>query len=385
MYPVCYMRSLPPPGVDRYVQADVLLIVTPAGVFSDPVTVRAVGPDSYGFETEATLNGSNLQLQEVQSTEALPDVIDFHDPMVLEWQVSPDGGTIRLGGAQSRNRTYVTRDVPNTGSRFYTLLHNSCRDADGLTDEAQVIAAIWSDFTDLEVYRVDPTGKTQGTKLTYYGSWSCQHYSTAHLLEHGDGQCGAWAKFFIDEMGAQGINHTNEYVLFYHVSTNFDYGFCVKNWQFTSSNGMSHSLSYPYLNLDGSPFIVNNAYQWVYKQVDNTPGIQGQGREPGGPDEPASLFGNHQVVKIDNNTVITYYDPSYGITYTNLSEIDGSAIDGYYYNPDPTVGWAVHEVDVQMDLNGDNDSLDIVIVPYVHLFAKNLAGNQLQEITDEYP
>ena len=55
-------------------------------------------------------------------------------------------------------------------------------------------------------------------------------------------------------------------------------------------------------------------------------GVAGQGNGT-----PASLFNNHQMLKITNALGTTYYDPSYGVTYTSAADFDSKAIAGYFY------------------------------------------------------
>ncbi len=199
---------------------------------------------------------------------------------------------------------------------------------------------------------------------------------TRNTTPAGDGQCGAWAHLFIDAMGAQGINHTNEYVIFYQsdgaAPNDFSFGFAVNNWSFASGTGISGDANYPFLNVPGTPEYSGSSYSWRFAEVTDDTGVPGQGTT-----NPKSLFSNHQVVKIGTQ----YYDPSYGVTYSSLADIDDNAVDGYYEKKDVPV----NELQVGLDLNGDTYVTDTWVLTFAWVFKKNPIGNQLIEIPIEYP
>ena len=100
-----------------------------------------------------------------------------------------DGGSTWCSAGTSANQTYVTLGDPLT-TVYHTLVHLGCKNADGENTAANCTSKIWAEFTDRDVRRVD------GVQLTYYASYTCCNVTTASLLANGDGQCGAWAKFF---------------------------------------------------------------------------------------------------------------------------------------------------------------------------------------------
>jgi hypothetical protein len=105
------------------------------------------------------------------------------------------------------------------------------------------------------------------------------------------------------------------------------------------------------------------SYNWTFSEVNDAPGIAGQGNS-----NPASMFNNHQVM-IDGQ----YYDPSYGVQYSSLQDIDNS-IDGFYIEGT----YAVDEPLVNLDLNGDGDAIDLGVVVNVRLFRINPAGLDIE-------
>jgi hypothetical protein len=118
--------------------------------------------------------------------------------------------------------------------------------------------------------------KLIGIQLTYYNDYTNHYMNTNELLVHGDGQCGAWAAFFLDMRKVQGISGINEYVM---IESNVATGFIVKNWNFNGS-GTSGDMTYPYWNKRGDPFRTATSYHWdspPTPDVTYTSGIQGQG------------------------------------------------------------------------------------------------------------
>lgn len=92
-------------------------------------------------------------------------------------------------------------------------------------------------------------------------------------------------------------------------------------------------------------------------------GIEGQGTT-----NPASLFGNHQVMISGQ-----FYDPSYGVLHATLADIDATAVDGYFILSIENLD----EVTYGLDLNSDGDESDLAVPTACYLFRKNPAGNDL--------
>ncbi len=352
------------------------------GVTSVTVTGTGVGNGAtYIFTGTATVSGGVITLSNAQANVPLPNSIGYLNRLEITWSITP-GNTPPLSCAQNlktKHRVYVLLGTPNTGSRYETLIHLTSTDASGLNTEAPTVAAIWSEFTHpaVSVHRKPKDGfnNLDGQQLTYYANWNCVNTTTAAVLANGDGQCGAWASFFIDMMGAQGINHTNEYVRFTADLNQVPgaVGFAVKNWQF-SGNGTSGRVDFPYLNIYEGSYFSGTQFTWVFAEVNDQTGVPGQGNP-----NPLSLFGNHQVVKF--GTPALYYDPSYGVTFGSLTDIDSGAGDAYV----TSASLRINEPDVGRDLNHNGNLNDLqVLVPCI-LFAVNPSGNQLTETVSEYP
>jgi hypothetical protein len=311
----------------------------------------------------------------VPADRLLVDEVAYYNPLTLTWSFELSNGDALTCIPATNHRIYVTLGPPNpTITLFETVAHIGCTNAAGTMTAAAATSAIWLDFPDLVVQRkpFDGFNNPDGYAMTYYANWDCLNYTVPTLLASGDGQCGAWAKLFIETLSAQGIENTLDYVVFFNrVVGDFSYGFVVNNWGF-SGPGISGFPDYPYLNIPGTPLVGAASYNWRFSQVSETAGVPGQSNA-----NPASLFNNHQIVKVGGQ----YYDPSYGIVYLSLGDIDASAIAGYYRQGI----WPVDEPDVGLDLNGNGTMTDLAVDTPVYVFQNNPAGNQLVEYPDEWP
>ena len=286
-YPICFTRN-------TMMKVSVKWRIEPSD-FGITVIMQGDGPGNLDFpETTATVSGNDLTIMDVECSNPFDNKMDFFDPMSIAWGFSVDGGSTWWNAGICANQTYVTLGDPLT-TVFHTLAHLGCKNANGENTAANCTSKIWSEFTDRDVRRVD------GVQLTYYASYTCVNVTTASLLANGDGQCGSWAKFFIDMRKVQGIDDTDEYVIFEPIA---DDGFCVKNWTFTGAGSSGHA-THPYLNLPDFPLVGATSYNWKFAEVVDATGIPGQGNA-----NPASLFNNHQVVISGQ-----YYDPSYGVQH----------------------------------------------------------------------
>jgi len=373
-YPIAYVRNTPPTIAGK-------IKVKPSGLTSVSgfsAKIKVTGPGNIKIdETAATIGTDEIELPAAASTGNFVNEIDYLNPMTLSWEVEVSDKDHWCESGETANRAYVTLGTPATSMRQETLFDIGCRNADGETVAADATAKIWSEFTDRVVKKVDPdTGQPIGTQMTYYASYNPLDFNgqsvvtAPQLLEANDGQCGSWADLLIRVRQAQSIDDPDEYVIF--GSPNTGVGFAVKNWSF-AQNGTSSNATYPYLNicpLGNGSLNANfsavrgaNSYNWAYAEVTDSSGIEGQGTT-----NPASLFGNHQVMISGQ-----FYDPSYGILHAALADIDTNAVDGYFILSTENLNEATYG----LDLNSDGDQTDVAVPTACYLFRKNPAGNNL--------
>lgn len=295
------------------------------------------GPGSPVFEGKATIEGSHLKAT-LTPTQKLPDLIDLSN-LNIAWTITrkQDGMEWGKNYGQSSNRIYVTGAA--AANAFETVLDVGCRNAAGLRPaeageldpgasgaNQQVINAIWDEFADRSVKRVD------GTKLTFWGDVvkAIGIGSASQLLaaDHGHGSCGAWADLLVKTLQAQGIS--GAYVANIHAD---------------------QAVVRPML---GNP---NPPAGWGVGIIARiNPNLPAQGNlnpkndfiavfdPPGGNSE---AIGAHVVVKVTGlNSIFSdkiIYDPSYGEKYEGVASMaeaeqawEENALQGWqyrYYQP----------------------------------------------------
>jgi len=291
---------------------------------SEPtVEARGYGPDAFNIPaTNVTQSGNELLLSNANMSQAFDSQVQYYQEFSIDWQLSFDGGNTWVDVGTSDNPMYVTAAAPTpdpaSGYLFLTVVNSAVMNTQGLSSSAnaQIISQTWGIFTSLNVTDY------AGNALSYYANINSQNTTVASLLQYDDGQCGAWTGLFLDMLLVNGINPACDYVIV-TAGTPGESGFLVDNWNFPTS-GTSHNPIYPYVNYNASgqyPLFNNNQYVWTYADVTDAPGIPGQNSA-----NPASLFGNHQIAEING----TYYDPSYGVTYNNLLQMDSQSIAGFF-------------------------------------------------------
>lgn len=108
-------------------------------------------------------------------------------------------------------------------------------------------------------------------------------------------------------------------------------GFIVRHWTFLGS-GSSGDNDYPYMNGvytvqvgDSVYFNFRNSTTYFWKniaEVHYTLGTPGQNNP-----KPAALFTNHQFIWVEQTQ--TWYDPSYGLKYFSVQDMDAT-LSGFF-------------------------------------------------------
>jgi len=200
-----------------------------------------------------------------------------------------------------------------------TILYRSCSSATRCASESSIVSAVWTCFSGCNFKRKN------GCPLTYYKSFTNEVFTVKQLLLTTDGQCSAWAELFRLSLLTQGIDS----FLVIAKAPDYSSGFAVKAWNF-SGEGTSGNTVFPYQNnravivddaQDITDYIKDTYYEWGnVVEVSDGDGIRGQNNG-----NPASLFGHHLIVQKNG----TYFDPSYGLIYSNIQEFDDN-LDGFY-------------------------------------------------------
>ncbi|MEO6904257.1 MAG: hypothetical protein ABI315_14050 [Bacteroidia bacterium] len=291
--------------------------------------IRGEGSDSITFPsqkvtlTKTSSNAYKFDYLETVGTHVFaPEVVRFFKPFVINWQVSFDNGTNWRKIGETKTTLYVLYKVPQAEvgefQWFQTVYDLSCRNAQYKTNDKDIIAGIWTEFTDHIVLNYN------NDSLFYYKTSAPQNVTLAQLLKYRDAQCYTFAQLFLAAIKIQGIVRTNNYVQIWPNGTacgNRINGFLVKNFGFNQKLSNPPCSDFPY-GVSG---------------IKNLPGLPGSCTN-----KPTGNFSDHQVTKIDG----VYYDPSYGTTATTLKEIRDNSLDGWtmlsgaawYYSSNVSLG-----------------------------------------------
>ncbi|MBI2804442.1 MAG: tandem-95 repeat protein [Planctomycetes bacterium] len=276
----------------------------------------------------------------------LPNFTDYYSSLDLQWQFSPDMGATWITpflSNSSSNQTFITLENPNgwNGQNAvqrpqiqHTVFYAGAWPTAGATNQAELVQTVFGHFEEKAITRAD------GTPMKYYGQWNTTATTSPALIAGADGQCGAWTRFFIDVLRAQGGNLTYCALKGIQVAQISGVplrptGFLVKDWIFGDENVPANLINNPsgyrYYNRRNNPLYVNNNYSWQVSAVTYSGGLAQNNTRPG------ADFERHIVVRIGN----VLYDPSYGVTYganlVNPADIDllrafeGDALAGYYF------------------------------------------------------
>jgi hypothetical protein len=246
------------------------------------------------------------------STEILKDTVDYMNPLTLNWEVTWGGSPVWHPVGQSQNTAYITWRDPTPATLYETVLLVGCRGANGTTssDEDDIIAGVWSEFTSVS----DGVERADGVHMGYWLTQNAEQNLSGMLQNSiGDGACTAWAQLLHWSLEAQGLGtHSSIFQIdpiwgpAGYVYGYDDYFFMVKEWTF-SGNGV---------NLASDP-------DWPYQVgTDATPAtrIGAQNNSTS-----SDNFYNHWVCIVKDRV----YDPSYGVGNKTKAEHENGATDGY--------------------------------------------------------
>jgi hypothetical protein len=269
--------------------------------------VRAIGPDGINVPpTRINLASGEVTLPTTAVEYPFGNAVNYYGNFNFDWQFSSDSvNWTQMHG--SSNELYVTLATSVT-TAYHTLIHLSTVNSIGATTEPEVIAGTWGAIAGRNVKR-----QADGKPLHYYKSWKATAVTTAGLLNDQDGQCAAWARFFLDALANHNIQRQNNLITFRPKV--IGELLTVQNWTF-NGNGTNpdpgSQNQYPYYNTMPNTVFdpayedttdPNNVY-WRYRwaaveEVNDQGGIPGQNTS-----NPLATFGNHIVALIDG----TYYD-----------------------------------------------------------------------------
>lgn len=285
------------------------------------VTIKGTGPSALTFEaTGVTLSGSEVTIPATVSSDKLPNQVKFFNPMTIAWEFSLDGTNFSTAGSSS-HKVYVTLADPlGTINVFLTALHLAVSN-DGATTQAAAAQKSWDLIKGPANIR-----SWDGRKLYYYkpgfGFSSCATTSEGLLTSpSGTGQCGSFARLLMDVYGINGI--TSNFTV---VDAKTGEQFLVKNWTFGARSfpGTSHEWK---LELSEGGFgMVPLPTGGVFGDMTSTAGLPGQNT----PTPSEKAFARHFIVKTTVVSGDQFFDPSYGVTYSDADDFETKAVIAYY-------------------------------------------------------
>ncbi len=308
------------------------------------IYMRGTGPEGIDFPSQITTLSGDILTYPVTSADQVFELnkVRYFENFSILWEWSTDNLNWHSGGT-SMSPVYVTwhaakPEIIFAGYKYYlTLFDLSCKNANGATTESEIIASIWSEFTDHSVLRAD------GVPMQYYKDIFSPNVTLPNLIKYADGECYTWAQLFLALLKIQGFSQPNNYM-----NITADYSstgcgsisrFLVKDWNFGTPGYDCADM--PYVNVYASDYYgADTAYRYDYAEVTDETGVMGQ-TEP----NPASSFGNHQIAIVNGK----YYDGSYGVLYETFDDIKLGAISGWSRSE------TSDEVGIGIDVNGDGD------------------------------
>lgn len=317
-----------------------------------------------------------------------PSTVDYLPAFEIKWEVSTNSGRKWIDAEISTNDIYVTLAQPYVPLEniITELIHFGCLTAKDTDNKTDLLSAIWERFKiNTPGIMQSEFGMTEGSQLKYYSNPNIDHSVATKLLQDADGQCGAWTDLLFNVLFYQGFELYPELGFeqfspkYHSTETNLEYKelMLVKNWDIPSDKERSNQFIHPitqeqldYCNLRYSltKKIVRKTdstgtLQWVEENrnvlVERKPGIEGQGTP-----NPISNFDMHSMLKIMLNGEAKYYDPSYGVTFDTINDIENN-IDGFYHVDEDN--------EVRMKDKNNNE-----VIAYPVYFRKNESRNNLK-------
>lgn len=309
------------------------------------IKVRAIGTDGIAIpETPAQIVAGKIVLPMTESVTSWPNIVKYYargdaSAFKLSWQFKVRGN-LWQDIATSKHQVYLTYadpiSTPDTIMHQESLFQITSKAASGQADSSAIIAAVWNEFSDRIVTRVDPvTGRPERdpSGLVYWlpGGNGC--VTVAKLLIDGNASCGTWAGFLQACLDIQGIGGHQLAVVNAPILETGNYEQAARDYK--SSMGLAGNVYYysdltaanncPSTYVDGDVvlkfesnngvndgiFFVKQLVLGASKFVDvpvNNAGFPGSSSPGQGNANARAWFGNHAIVKYGGQ----YYDPSYG-------------------------------------------------------------------------
>ncbi len=341
------------------VGADLEILLCNNTVDLDDIIIKGIADNGFEFAPQKgqVIPGNLIRYKRHQSSLAFAsDLVQYIEHFKIKWYITIDQNALNPNFAgpiswafagESDNQVYVSHNTPiltlapshaEATIPYHTVLHIGCTNGNGKNSAIPIFDAIYKEFEDQQVFRVDGAGP-----LTYWGNFNpllpdgeCR--TVGGLIEELDAACGEWSQFFEDIIRVQGISGSSIVeVNWNYILSQPDLTRLVTELNAHFGQESSNVTIWPFSDAQGqilgaySGFLVNNwnnlspTEDFVISEFDNEQtnitlsngkkinlkeanGVEGQGNN-----DPRSEFENHAIVGFNNDL----YDPSYGTTKQN--------------------------------------------------------------------
>jgi len=258
----------------------------------------------------------------------------YYSGLGVSWYFSASGQTCSSGSSQcssagsTSSPVYVTLTTPSGFSESVLPLTavKLAIGVGGATNQTAAFQNTWGQFA-------GPANATgwDGRTLYYYEQGvpfsGCALDAVGLLTQsNGSGQCGSWARLFMDALAVNGVSSS-----WTTVSSTIGDEMLIKNWTFSASPTYPSGAPWEYLF---TPVVESDGAGMVplpsnseFGDLTSVAGLPGQNS----PTPSEKFFVQHFIVKAPSGLSVggPYFDPSYGVTYSDSCSFESQAIAGY--------------------------------------------------------
>ena len=338
----------------------------------DPTLVSNVDPSKFKLTGTIQLNGTTFTLQSAEVGSKLADdkwkftsvtlapgsaafpSVAYYPNLTIQWTATKtDGQAIKMNSGQTNNPTYVTyANVQPTAKmppgttfkmlRTFVALGSTASNELPMSTTAEMTAAVWSQFSSNMVSTWESKPLVYYKRWDYYNLTELELTKSEGLVNKREGNCASFAKLFIDALRAQGIENTND---LYWIQPKIPDKIgdprvmFVGGWTAKAGTGGAPRVVVPGFPALGAYKFWNatNVERGWDKDTKKYSWGEGAANDVVAPattnsqnnTNPLGIFNTHVLVKIQQGSTITLYDPSYGTTAaataTNGSETAANA------------------------------------------------------------
>ena len=192
---------------NNYVDATAGFAVSGGGAF--PIIVKGVVSGSLtSFNLWATNSpsGTNWFVDTLADAALAVSKVDFYNPMTIQWSYAAaqtNQPLQFLPAGTSTNQVYVSWKPPVADELYHTVVDVACRNAVGKTNETEIVAGVWSDFSG----PLPGVKSWDGVEMRYWpDGWKTpMNFEVADLVRDKEGRCAAWEKIYCAALGVHAI------------------------------------------------------------------------------------------------------------------------------------------------------------------------------------